>query len=201
MLKQSRFGMKSVMLLGAIAALASGCAARGEVGAKAGGDNTSIASSTPQNKGAIAEDRGDEIKINQVIVFGNDSAVIEEESFPVIDAVAAIMKEHPEINFIEIAGHASRTGDANHNLVLTRKRAASVVQALVDQGIEANRLRGVGYGFYCELAGGSEDANRRVEFKVLRRGGKPTSYKWGGCSNAETKGIKPAPIPATAPTQ
>ena len=147
----------------------------------------------------IAQDTGDEIKITQQINFANNSDEIEPGSRPVIEAVANVMKEHPDINFLEVAGHASKTGSAAINTPLTNRRATAVMNALIALGVDANRMRAVGYGFYCPLDGGNEDANRRVEFKVLRRGGKDTAYKWGGCDPAKAKGIQQKPIPASAP--
>ena len=147
----------------------------------------------------IAEDTGEEIKITQQINFANASAEIESSSMNVIEAVANIMKEKPDINFMEVAGHASNSGSAFYNQQLTQRRADAVMQALIAKGIEPNRMRAVGYGFYCELSAGNDDANRRVEFKVLRRKGNPTSYQGGGCPAADAKGLRAKPIPASAP--
>jgi hypothetical protein len=65
-------------------------------------------------------------------------------------------------------------------------------------------MRPVGYGRYCPVdEGDSEEArekNRRVEFKILKMDGKETGVATG-CEAAAAKGIKPQPVPATAPTK
>ena len=105
-----------------------------------------------------------------------------------------------DIDFIEVAGHASKSGDEYYNRTLTQRRATAVMDALVGQGVEKNRMRAVGYGFYCELQPGNDDANRRVEFKILRRAGNDTSVKGGGCEAADAKGLSGKAIPASAPS-
>jgi len=149
----------------------------------------------------VAEVQGDDIRIHEVIAFKHDSADIQPKSRNVIAAVAELMNAHEEINFVEVAGHASKSGDAYYNRALTQRRANAVMAALVEEGVDPYRLRAVGYGFYCELDSNNPDVNRRVEFKVMRRGGKRTKYTYtgGGCEGATDKGIKPQPIPDTAP--
>ena len=58
---------------------------------------------------------------------GRDQARV---SFPLLDAVAAVINGNPQIQLIEIQGHADERGDDAHNLDLTERRAASVRRAL-----------------------------------------------------------------------
>ena len=143
---------------------------------------------------------GDEIRIKEAISFAHDSAEIHPSSFQLIADIADVMKRHDDIDFVEIAGHASKTGDADYNLALTQRRASSVMIALVDQGVAYDRMRAVGYGFYCELKPGDDDSNRRVEFKILRRAGRDTGVKGGGCEAADARGLGAKPIPSSAPS-
>ncbi|MCL2825360.1 MAG: OmpA family protein [Polyangiaceae bacterium] len=155
----------------------------------------------PVEEKPVVEVKGDEIKINDTINFGNNSSVIETSSFSLIDKIANVIKQHPDIDFIEIAGHASASGGPGINNPLTTARANAVMAALVERGIEAKRMRARGYGAYCEKSPGNDDANRRVEFLVLRRAGENTSVQWGGCDNATQKaGMRATPIPASAPS-
>jgi outer membrane protein OmpA-like peptidoglycan-associated protein len=145
---------------------------------------------------------GTEVRINQKIQFKHNSAAIEADSAPILDAVAAILKEHGDIQLVEVSGHASKEGDANHNKALTQKRVDSVVKALTERGVPKNRFIAQGYGFYCLVDEGTEEANheknRRVEFKILQRDGKNTDVT-RGCEIAEKAGIKPKAFGAAKP--
>jgi outer membrane protein OmpA-like peptidoglycan-associated protein len=139
-----------------------------------------------------------EVQINQKIQFKKDSAKIEEGSMPVVKAVAKLLKDYPEVQLIEVGGHASKEGSEWHNRSLTQKRVDSVVKELVKEGVDKSRLLSQGYGFYCPVdPGESEEAlekNRRVEFKILYRKGKDLAHE-RGCEAAKKKGIKPKKLP------
>jgi outer membrane protein OmpA-like peptidoglycan-associated protein len=96
-----------------------------------------------------------------------------DRSLPLIDAIAATIKGHPEIALIEIQGHADERGDDEHNLDLTDRRAHSVMRALEDRGVELGRLRARGYGETRPVCTQhNEDCwskNRRVEFIIIKR--------------------------------
>jgi len=145
---------------------------------------------------------GTEVRINEKIQFKHDSASIEPASAPVIDAVAATLKEHSEIQLVEVSGHASKEGDAGHNKTLTQKRVEAVVNALGERGTAKNRLIAQGYGSFCLLDPGTDEAanekNRRVEFKILQSGGKLTDVT-RGCPEAEKAGIKLKALVASKP--
>ena len=55
-----------------------------------------------------------EIKISQQIHFEYNRAAVRPDSFPVLDAVADIMKRYPEMNF-EIQGHTDNRGGVYYN--------------------------------------------------------------------------------------
>ena len=97
------------------------------------------------DKGLVIVQRG-KLEILDKIYFETDKDIIKEVSFPLIDAIAATIKGHPEIALIEVQGHADERGDDEHNLDLTDRRAHSVMRALEDRGVELGRLRARGYG-------------------------------------------------------
>jgi outer membrane protein OmpA-like peptidoglycan-associated protein len=123
--------------------------------------------------------------------------VIKPESYDVLDAVAATINGNPQIELVEVQGHADERGDDDYNLRLTVDRAASVVSYLINKGVKANKLRSAGYGEYCPVDPASNDAawekNRRVEFKVLVVDGNPTGVEIA-CENAIKKGVKVPPV-------
>ena len=143
-----------------------------------------------------------EVKITEKILFAFGKSTIDAKSEGLIGDIAKVVNEHPEVGFIEVAGHADKVGDDASNVRLTKKRAQAVVEALIKLGVDKNRMRAEGYGRYCPIdPGDSEEArekNRRVEFKIMRLEGKDTGIELG-CADALAKGIKPAGVPATAP--
>lgn len=141
---------------------------------------------------------GTRVQINQKIQFKHNSAAVEAESAPVLDAVAEVMKKNQDIQLVEVSGHASKEGDPFYNRTLTQKRVDSVVKELVKRGVEKERLMSQGYGFYCLVDEGTTDEahekNRRVEFKVLLRGDKETT-ETRGCEAATKANVKPKALP------
>ncbi|HEY3233105.1 MAG TPA: OmpA family protein [Polyangiaceae bacterium] len=140
---------------------------------------------------------GNEIQILQKVQFETNSARILPESNPILDAVASVMKGHPEFQVVEVGGHADERASDQHNLQLTKARAASVVVALKQRGVAGDRLVSQGYGEYCPLDKGSNPAawekNRRVEFKVVKTKEGVTNVE-RGCPQAVEKGVFPPPV-------
>jgi outer membrane protein OmpA-like peptidoglycan-associated protein len=154
------------------------------------------------DKKPLVELKETEVQINEKIMFDKNSADIRPESMPIIDAVADLLKKNPEVQLTEVGGHASREGDEGHNRRLSQKRVDAIVKALVERGVEKDRLLSQGYGFYCPLDPGEGEVayekNRRVEFKILYRKGKDLGQQ-RGCEEAEKKGVKPKPLPELKP--
>lgn len=100
------------------------------------------------------------------IHFDVDQAVIKTESLPIVGQIAALLKDNPQLA-VSIEGHTDDTGSADRNKILSRRRAEAVVTALVEQGIEAERMSAVGWGQEKPVADNrSEEGkakNRRVE--------------------------------------
>ena len=133
----------------------------------------------PDRGNVIIEEN--EIIILEKIYFATDSAEILPRSFPIVDAVAATLIGNPQITLVEVQGHADERGADDYNLRLTADRAASVVQALGQRGVDLNRLRSAGYGERCPVDPGhgpsAWDKNRRVEFKIIRTDSGPTGVE------------------------
>jgi OmpA-OmpF porin, OOP family len=102
------------------------------------------------------------------IYFDTDSDMLKPESAPVVKAISNALYKNPGIK-VEIDGYTDSTGDAAHNLDLSKRRAAAVMKVLVSQfGIDQGRLTANGFGAANPVA--SNDTpdgraqNRRVEF-------------------------------------
>ena len=88
----------------------------------------------------------DRIELDEEIFFELDKAVIKEESFELLDAVARVMLDNPQVLKVEIGGHTDSQGDNKYNLELSQARAESVVTYLVDKGVGPERLTAKGFG-------------------------------------------------------
>jgi OmpA-OmpF porin, OOP family len=112
-----------------------------------------------------------EIVIMEQVQFDVDKATIKKVSDGLLDEVAGVLREHPEILRIEVQGHTDNTGSAAHNKQLSGGRADAVVKALVKRGIVKGRLTSHGYGQEKPIADNGTDAgrtkNRRVQFAIL----------------------------------
>jgi outer membrane protein OmpA-like peptidoglycan-associated protein len=124
------------------------------------------------DKGKVIVRRG-KIEILDKIYFETDKADIKPVSFPLLDAIAATIKGNPQLQLLEIQGHADERGNDDYNLDLTDRRAASVRRAMEERGVETERLRSRGYGEQKPICTGHNEncwsQNRRVEFIILKR--------------------------------
>jgi OOP family OmpA-OmpF porin len=113
------------------------------------------------------------LQILDKIYFETDKVDIKPVSFPLLDAIAATIKGNPQIQLIEIQGHADERGSDDHNMELTEGRVNSVQEALVERGVNPGTLRHKGYGETKPICTQhNEDCwsqNRRVEFIILKR--------------------------------
>jgi outer membrane protein OmpA-like peptidoglycan-associated protein len=98
------------------------------------------------------------------INFGFNSAVLPDSAHAMIDVVAQVMKESPDIK-VRVEGHTDAIGSADYNAALSERRALSVGEYLVKMGIDPARLNLVGKGMSEPLTRNPNDPNnRRVQF-------------------------------------
>ncbi|KDN30139.1 membrane protein [Vibrio fortis] len=79
------------------------------------------------------------------ILFANNSTEINPAFLNQIRQMASFLKRY-ETTTIQLQGYASKTGNAEHNLMLSKERAANVRRALISNGIAPSRINIVGYG-------------------------------------------------------
>lgn len=105
----------------------------------------------------------------QNIQFDFDSDVLTESSAELLRGIAAGLKSQTDLK-VDIAGHTCSLGPQAYNLTLSERRAASVKQFLVGEGIEADRMTAEGFGEFNPIAPNDTEEgrvqNRRVEFKA-----------------------------------
>ncbi|WP_338793217.1 OmpA family protein [Bernardetia sp. MNP-M8] len=104
------------------------------------------------------------------IYYENGNAVLKQESYPMIEEVAEFLIQNPSLN-LEIIGHTDNVGSASQNLILSKERAQSVIDFLVEKGVEKARLKANGYGQERPIASNDDEKegrelNRRIEVRV-----------------------------------
>ncbi len=118
------------------------------------------------------------ISILDKVQFKVGSAELLEVSFPLLNEVANMMKENPQLEIIQVEGHTSSEGGVAVNKKLSQARAESVRKYIISQGIAAKRLVAKGFGPERPIADNATDAgkeqNRRVEFNIIKQGPKKT---------------------------
>ncbi|MDZ7263618.1 MAG: OmpA family protein [candidate division KSB1 bacterium] len=99
--------------------------------------------------------------------FETGSATLTSESYAILDEVIAGLRDNKDVS-IEIRGYTDSQGAAAANQKLSERRANTVLQYLIANGIEPTRLKAVGYGEKDPIAPNNTPEgraqNRRIEF-------------------------------------
>ena len=97
------------------------------------------------------------------IYFDTGKSDIKPESKPTIDEIVKMLKQNSALKLF-VVGHTDSDGKLESNMKLSSDRAASVVKALIENGIQAARLKSSGVGPYCPV-----ESNRTEEGKAKNR--------------------------------
>ena len=104
------------------------------------------------------------------IFFDFDQASLREESFTELNRLYELLINNTNLK-IEVSGHTDNKGSKSYNKRLSLNRAKSVVQHLLDKGIDKKRMVSKGYGFDRPIATNETEEgrqlNRRTEFKII----------------------------------
>lgn len=107
----------------------------------------------------------------KTILFDSAKSSFQKQTYPVLQAIVAILKEYPSAKFA-LEGHTDSDGKDQSNLLLSQSRAAAVRTFLIDNGIAADRLTSEGFGETKPVATNATKAgkaqNRRVEVKLVK---------------------------------
>lgn len=105
------------------------------------------------------------------IFFETGKASLRTESISELDKMRDFLLNTPTIK-LQINGHTDNVGNANYNKQLSRKRAESVKEYLVNNGVESGRLTVMGFGPDRPLVSNDDEEegralNRRTEIEVI----------------------------------
>ncbi|MTI25439.1 tetratricopeptide repeat protein [Fulvivirga kasyanovii] len=104
------------------------------------------------------------------IFFDTGKSDLRTESLAELDGIKELLSENALLQ-VQINGHTDNVGNAVYNKVLSKKRAQSVVDYLIANGIDAGRLSAKGYGEERPLVSNDDEKdgreiNRRTEIEI-----------------------------------
>ena len=122
-------------------------------------------------KKQLVEIKEDKLEILEKVYFRTNSSSIRSRSFALLNNVADVLNNHPEITMVRVEGHTDERGSVKYNMKLSQRRAESVVKYLIKRKVAAERLRAEGFGPTRPVKPGATTkeehaANRRVEFNI-----------------------------------
>ena len=115
---------------------------------------------------------GDELVLNMPgnVTFETNRAEIRGSFYDVLGSVGLVLKEYDK-TLVEVMGHTDSTGSEALNQGLSEKRADSVGDYLVAQGVDRRRVLTRGFGERHPIASndtvGGREQNRRVELRLV----------------------------------
>src|SRR5690606_32433086 len=109
------------------------------------------------------------IELTEKVFFVPGQSRVRAESFEVLNWVAKVIDEHPELPLIVVGAHVDdRVPNAQR---LTQARAEEVRAYLIQRGIAPERLQAKGYGSERPIASNAtsigRETNRRIEFTIV----------------------------------
>ncbi len=171
-----------LLSLAAAVTLASGCSKETEVFgslySEAGSDvqtddfgqsvATNTAQMTTQQNYAIDLTRKFGADVPPIVNFAFNSSALDAQAQQILMKQASWIKQFPEVRF-RVYGYTDLVGSAGYNKALGMRRAQTVVNFLVGQGISRSRLEAVvsfGKTHPLVFTQGPERANRRAVTEV-----------------------------------
>lgn len=103
------------------------------------------------------------LRLTEPIVFEGDTEKLAAESFAVLDTVAQILADNPEMT-LEIQGHTDSRGEPDANQRISLERAAVVSRYLQARGVAPARLTAKGYGETRPI-----ESNRTSQGRAINR--------------------------------
>jgi len=135
-----------ILTMVAAVALLAACSSD-DTANKGGVSNANTAPKTAtQGPGIVAGSQADFVaNVGDRVFFAFDKSDVSPEARQQLTAWVAFLKKYPQDN-LTVEGHADERGTREYNIALGEKRANSVKEFLVAQGVQASRLKTVSYG-------------------------------------------------------
>jgi outer membrane protein OmpA-like peptidoglycan-associated protein len=99
---------------------------------------------------------------------------LKAESLSELANIRNLLKQNPGLR-VQINGHTDNTGHEATNLVLSLKRAESVINHLIKEGVSRDQLAAKGFGSQKPLVSNDDESggrqiNRRTEIEIVQSG-------------------------------
>ncbi|MGV8074172.1 MAG: OmpA family protein [Syntrophobacteraceae bacterium] len=155
-------------VLGAVAGAAVGGIAGNMIGSYMDRQERELQEAMARSEGSRVQRRRDnlELTIKSDVFFDVDSARLKHSGYDEMDRIADILRRYPETN-LYVGGHTDSTGSERYNLDLSERRAESVMNAMVDRGINPRRISAKGYGESMPLESNATEAGRQLNRRVV----------------------------------
>lgn len=131
-----------ILTMVAAVALLAACSSSDDA-SKQGGATTTATSAKPAAVPGSQADFG--ANVGDRVFFEFDKTDLKPEARQQLTAWVAFLKKYPQDN-LTVEGHADERGTREYNLALGERRANSVKEFLVAQGVQASRLKTISYG-------------------------------------------------------
>jgi outer membrane protein OmpA-like peptidoglycan-associated protein len=124
------------------------------------------------NTGVKIQRSGDEIYLIMPnnITFKTNQYAVKPSSYDVLSSVAIVLKKYNKTQIV-VDGHTDSIGTKTHNRTLSEKRAGSIKNYLVAQGVFDKRVRTTGFGSSKPIATNKtshgRQQNRRVKITLI----------------------------------
>lgn len=123
------------------------------------------------NSGATITNTGNELIVTlpEAITFATDSTYVRDSLRGDLVKLAQNLNDYPG-STVDVIGHTDSVGDANYNQNLSARRADSVSNILLTNGVSSSRMRSYGRGETSPVASNQTSTgraqNRRVEVVI-----------------------------------
>lgn len=122
-------------------------------------------------RAVVSTEDTDKVLKFDYLTYETGSAKLDTESSYELDELIRLMKGEYKNVSIEVSGHTDNTGDADANMELSKSRAASVYNRIIQKGVELERVTSTGYGQDRPIDKNDTDEgranNRRTEIRIL----------------------------------
>ncbi len=113
------------------------------------------------------------VTINDRVEFDSASPLLRDQDKPMLDRIAKLLKDNAHVRLVELQAHTDDGGEKDPNLLLSEARGEVVRGYLINQGVEAARMRVHAFGTTVPIDNNNtpegRQHNRRVEFRVIQQ--------------------------------